>query len=340
MSPGGVRLRCCCRKKRFPFASQHLKIVYLGSGDIGLPTLRALLEAREQGRYELAAVVTQPDRPVGRHQALTPSPIKNLALAAGVPVLQPERIRRPEAVEAMRALAADVFVVFAYGQILPLAVLDAPRLACLNLHASLLPRYRGAAPIHAAVLAGERASGLTVMYMDVGLDTGDILREHPVRLSRRETAGSLHDRLADLAPAALRGALDELATGNAPRLPQDASRATHAPKLERESGRIDWTRDHRTLDCFVRGMSPWPGAWTLLPATPRALGLKIHSALPVRRTVGAPGEIVAQTARGILVAAGGGGGLLLREVQLEGRRRLPAAEFARGHALPPGLRLG
>ena len=271
---------------------------------------------------------------------MTPGLIKTLALEAGIPVLQPERIRRPEAVAALQALGADVCVVFAYGQILPSAVLDAPRLGCLNLHASLLPKYRGAAPIHAAVLAGERESGLTVMYMDVGLDTGDILREHAVQLRRRETAGSLHDRLAELAPSALLKALDDLAAGRAPRQPQDNSLTTHAPKLERESGRIAWTRDHTSLDRFVRGMHPWPGAWTLLPATPRALTLKIHSALPVRRLQGAPGEIVRHTARGIFVAAGPGGGLLLREVQLEGKRRVTAAEFARGHALPPGLRLG
>ena len=317
-----------------------MKIVYLGSGDIGLPTLRTLLQARAEGRHELVAVVTQPDRPVGRHLTLTPGPIKTLALEAGVPVLQPERIRRPEAVEAMRALNADVFVVFAYGQILPLAVLEAPRLACLNLHASLLPKYRGAAPIQAAVLAGDPESGLTVMYMDVGLDTGDILREHRLRLRRRETAGSLHDRLADLAPGALLAALDDLANGQAPRQPQDSALATHAPKLERESGRIDWTRDHVSLDRFVRGMYPWPGAWTTLPATPRALTLKIHSALPMRRLSGAPGEIVGQSTRGIFVAAGEGGGLLLREVQLEGKRRLSAAEFARGQAFLSGLRLG
>ena len=316
-----------------------MKIAYLGSGDIGLPTLRALRLAHEGGRHELVAVVTQPDRPVGRHQTLTPGPIKALALEAGVPVLQPERLRRPEAVEAMRSLDADIFVVFAYGQILPPAVLNAPRLACLNLHASLLPKYRGAAPIHAAVLGGERESGLTVMYMDAGLDTGDILREHRVRLSRRETAGSLHERLADLAPAALMDALDKLAAARAPRQPQDAAQATLAPKLERGSGRIDWTRDHLSLDRFVRGMHPWPGAWTLLPGMPRALTLKIHAALPVRRLVGAPGEVVGRSARGIFVAAGGGGGLLLREVQLEGKRRLTADEFARGHALPLGLRL-
>lgn len=315
-----------------------MKIAYLGSGDIGLPTLRALLAARSAGQHELVAVVTQPDRPVGRHQTLAAGPIKTLALAAGIPVLQPERLRRPEAVEAMRALAADVFVVFAYGQILPPAVLAAPRLACLNLHASLLPRYRGAAPIHAAVLAGERESGLTVMYMDAGLDTGDALLERRLPLRRRETAGSLHDRLAELAPAALFEALDLLAAGTAPRQPQDGARATHAPKLEKASGRIDWTQDHVTLDRFVRGMNPWPGAFTTLPGE-RPLTLKIHAALPVRRCRGAAGEVMHLGPRGFLVAAGGGGGLLLREVQMEGKRRLPAAEFVRGYPLTAGTRL-
>ena len=316
-----------------------MKIAYLGSGDIGVPTLQALLRARLEGRHELAAVVTQPDRPVGRHQTLTPGRIKLLALEAGVPVLQPERIRRPEGVATMQALAADVFVVFAYGQILPPAVLEAPRLACLNLHASLLPRYRGAAPIHAAVLAGERESGLTVMYMDAGLDTGDAMLEYPLPLRRRETAGSLHDRLAQMAPASLLEALDLLAAGRAPRQPQDNALATYAPKLDRASGRLDWSRDHVTLDRVVRGMHPWPGAFTTLPG-PRALTLKIHAALPVRRCAGAAGEVLRTGGRGVLVAAGGGGGLLLREVQMEGKRRLLAAEFVRGFPLPPGTRLG
>jgi methionyl-tRNA formyltransferase len=321
-----------------------MKIAYLGSGDIGLPTLRALLQ---DARHEAVAVITQPDRPVGRHQqTLQASPIKALALAAGKPVLQPERIRRPEAVEAVRALEADVFVVFAYGQILPPAVLSAPRLACLNLHASLLPRWRGAAPIQAAIAAGDRESGLTVMFMDAGLDTGDILLEKRFPLRRRETGGSLHDRLAELAPSALLEALELLAAERAPRQPQDHSLATLAPKLDRESGRLLWTLDHRTLDRRIRAMHPWPGAFTTLPnadaagASPmRPLTLKIHSALPVRRCAGQPGEVVHAGGRGILAAAGSGG-LLLREVQLEGKRRMSAAEFLRGHPLPPGARFG
>jgi methionyl-tRNA formyltransferase len=311
-----------------------MRVAYLGSGDIGLPTLQALFAAP---RFEVAAVVTQPDRPSGRHQRIADSPIKALAMAQGVPVLQPEPIRRPEAIESLRALNADVFVVFAYGQILPPAVLVAPRLACLNLHASLLPRHRGAAPIQASVLAGDRVSGLTVMYMDAGLDTGDILAQTVVPLRRRETGGSLHDRLATLAPAALLAALDLVAAGQAPRRPQDNALATYAPKLDRASGRIDWRQDHRAVERRVRALYPWPGAFTTLPG---GTTLKIHGALPVARGAGQPGEVLAATSRGLLVAAGGGGGVLLREVQLEGKRRLPAADFLRGHPIAPGAMLG
>ncbi len=316
-----------------------MRIVYLGSGDIGLPTLFALHAAQREGRHEVLAVVTQPDRPVGRGLTLAPGPVKAFAASVGIPVLQPEKVRRAEAVAQLAALNADVFVVFAYGQILPASVLALPRLACLNLHASLLPRHRGAAPIHASVLAGDRESGLTVMYMDVGLDTGDVLLERRVRLGRRETAGTLHDRLAALAPGALLEALDLLVDGRAPRRAQDASLATYAAKLTRGSGRIDWGLDHRTLDRFIRGMHPWPGAFTTLATSAGVLSLKVHSALPVRRCDGRPGEILRTTPRGIFVAAASGG-LLLREVQLEGKRRLPAADFLRGHPLTPGAFLG
>ncbi len=213
-------------------------------------------------------------------------------------MLQPERIRRPEAVETLRALGADVFVVFAYGQILPKAVLDAPREACLNLHASLLPRHRGAAPIQAAILAGDAESGLTVMYMDEGLDTGDALLEKRFALAPDETGGSLHDRLAEMAPERLSEALDVLASGNAPRRPQDPALATHAPKLDRQSGRIDWTLDAAFLARLVRAMNPWPGAFTTLPVDGRTLSLKIHAATAVPGAVRASrGKCCAPMAR-------------------------------------------
>ena len=310
-----------------------MRLVYAGSGDIGLPTLRALLH---DPRHEVAGVITQPDRPAGRRQEVRPSAIKTLALEAGIPVQQPERIRRPDAIAALEAMEPEVLVVFAYGQILPAAVLNVPRLAPLNLHASLLPRHRGAAPIQAAIAAGDRAGGMTVMYMDEGLDTGDILltREFPLR--RRETGGSLHDRLAEAAPAALLEALDLLAAGAAPRRPQDNAEATYSPKLTRDSGRIDWQRPCLELDRHIRAMNPWPGAFTQLPD---GRALKIFSALPMRRCTGAPGEIRRHSPRGLLVACGHGG-LLLREFQQEGKRRLPAADFLRGNPLAIGSRLG
>ncbi len=319
-----------------------MRIVYLGSGEIGLPTLRALLAARAAGTHELLAVVTQPDRPAGRGQIVKPGPIKALALEAGVPVLQPERLRRPEAVEALRAFPADVFVVFAYGQILPPSVLAMPRVACLNLHASLLPRHRGAAPIHAAVLAGDRESGLAVMYMAEGLDTGDVLLERRVELHRRETAGSLHDRLAELAPDALFEALDLLAAGHAPRRPQDEALATYASKLERRSGLIDWTAPARSIERLIYGMNPWPCAFTSLPGEAGGASrmLKVFKASAFSRPGGGkPGEVIKTTRFGPVVATGKGW-LVLTEVQLEGKRRMHAADFLRGHPLPAGSFLG
>ena len=199
-----------------------MRIVFLGTGEIGLPTLRMLLD---HPRHEVVAVITQPDKPVGRHQVLTPPAVKVLAEEKGVPVFQPERIRH--ILEPLRELAADLYVVIAYGQILPQAVLDLPKVACLNLHASLLPKYRGASPIQAALLGGESETGMTVMYVDAGLDTGDVLRLEKLPISPEETGGSLHDRLAELGPVALAPALDLLEKNAAPRRPQDASLATH-----------------------------------------------------------------------------------------------------------------
>ncbi len=314
-----------------------LRVVFMGTGDIGLPTLRFLLS---EGLLQTVGVVTQPDRPVGRAQTVTPPAPKRLAAEAGVPVLQPERLRRPEAVEALRALAPDLVVVMAYGQILPKSVLDLPTVACLNLHASLLPRHRGAAPIQAAILAGDRESGITVMHMAEGLDTGDVVLRRVLPIRRRETGGSLHDRLADLAPAALAEALPPLLAGNAPRERQDDASATYAAKLDRDSGRIDWAAPGGHLDLLVRAMDPWPGSWTTLHE-PGGEGrrLKIHRALPVHRAHGKPGVIIRISDRGVLVGAGTGG-LLLREAQLEGKRRLPAEVWARGARLVPGAQLG
>jgi methionyl-tRNA formyltransferase len=317
--------------------SNKPRVVFMGTGGIGLPVLRWLANA---SLVQLVAVVTQPDKPVGRSQLLLPSPIKALATELDLPVLQPQKVRKPEELGRIATFSPELVVVMAYGQILPKALLEMPAIACVNLHASLLPRHRGAAPIQASILEGDKSTGITVMYMAEGLDSGDILLTQAIRIRRRETAGSLHDRLAEIGPRILGSALELLLAGKAPRIPQDESRATYAPKLERESGAIDWSRDCWYLDRLVRAMNPWPGAFTWVQsADGAARKFKIHSALPMHRMAGRIGVVERVGRRGIAVGCGAGG-LLLREVQLEGKRRLAATEFVRGFPLPAGTSLG
>lgn len=304
-----------------------MRIVFCGTGDIGLPSLKSLADSPD---HELVGVITQPDRPAGRDLKPRASAVKVEALARGIPVAQPERIRKD--FSALAGWDPDVMVVAAYGQILPRAALDIPRFGCLNLHASLLPRHRGAAPIQAAILAGDEESGMTVMYMDAGLDTGDILLARRVPILPADSAGDLHDRLAGLAPAAMLEALALLSSGTAPRTPQDAALATYAPKLGRLDGRIDWAEPSALLARKVRAMSPWPGASARISGAV----LKIHSAEASWES-GAPGTVLSAGPQGITVAAGAGC-LVLREVQLEGRKRLPAGDFLRGFPLAPETR--
>jgi methionyl-tRNA formyltransferase len=314
-----------------------MRILFIGTGGIGVPALESLFKSPD---HQVIGVVTQPDKPAGRKQELQASPVKELALRHGAPVFQPGRIKSPEAVQQIQAAAPELIVVMAYGQILPGDVLSAPKVACLNLHASLLPRHRGAAPIQAAIEAGDAASGITVMYMDVGLDTGDILLEKSIPIRRRETGGSLHDRLAEIAPAALSEALPLLAQGAAPRHAQDASTATYAPKLSRESGLIDWRVSQVQIDRKIRAMNPWPAAYTVLPGRDGVTHkLKVFSAIVIRKHSGPPGEVIETGKHGIMVAAGNGA-LLLREVQVEGKKRMAAGDFLRGNPIPQGTILG
>lgn len=300
-----------------------MRVLFIGTGEIGVPVLHSLQNSRD---HELVGVVTQPDKPVGRAQRIEAPPIKAALAGSTVPILQPEKIKNPEAIAEIRALVPDVVVVMAYGQILPRAILEIPRLACLNLHASLLPRHRGAAPIQAAIVAGDRESGITVMYMDEGVDTGDILLQAKLEIFSDETGGSLHDRLAQLSLGALHEALTLLQAGKAPRIPQDSSAATYAGKLEREEGRVDWMESAALIERKIRAFNPWPGAFTVLrDAAGRDLKLKIFSAKVVA---------TANKARGEIVIAAKDGALSLGEVQLEGKRRMTAAEFLRGHAAP------
>jgi methionyl-tRNA formyltransferase len=297
-----------------------MRIVFIGTGEIGVPTLRALINSKE---HELVGVVTQPDKPVGREQRIEPTPIKKALGQAKMPILQPNRIKDREAVEQIRGLQPDVIVVMAYGQILPRAVLDIPRIACLNLHASLLPRWRGAAPIQAAIAAGDRETGITVIYMNEGLDTGDILLQRKIDIMENETGGSLHDRLGEIAPEALLESLRLLAQGSAPRVPQDNSRTTVAPKLNREDGRINWSEPAVVVERKIRAYDPWPGAFTKIADR----NLKIYSASIVDLS-GKPGTVLRHEKE--VVIAAGTGALSLEQVQLEGKRRMSAPEFARG----------
>src|SRR5256714_2905785 len=301
-----------------------MRILFIGTGEIGLPTLRMLSNSRE---HELVGVVTQPDKPAGRDQKLTPPSPKQAVQGLGLdlPVFQQARIKSLESVDAIRPLNPDVIVVMAYGQILPRDVLEIPRVACLNLHASLLPRWRGAAPIQGSIAAGDRETGITVMYMDEGLDTGDILLQTKIAIASNETGGSLHDKLAQIAPKALAEAVLLLDKEKTPRPPQENEVATYASKPARKNGRIDWSESAEAIERKIRAFDPWPGAFMEIDRR----HLTIFSATIADRK-GKPGEIFQKENE--LIVTAGEGALSLGEVQLEGKKRMSAVEFLRGHS--------
>jgi methionyl-tRNA formyltransferase len=310
-----------------------MRIIFIGTGEIGLPALHALTKATE---HQVLAVVTQPDKPVGRQLKLAASPIKEAAFKLHLKIYQPEKVGSANSVAQLKYLKPDLIVVAAYGQILNKEILNLPKFGCLNLHASLLPKYRGASPIHSAIAAGERRSGMTIMWMDEGLDTGDILLQETTTLRRHETAETLHDRLATIGASALLKSLPLVETGTAPRIKQDKEKATLTKKLKKEDGHINWDQPQMAIDAHIRAMTPWPSAYAWIPQETDHKMLKIFTTIISRRAKGKPGEVVRVDKHGILVAAKTGG-LLLREVQLEGKKRMHAAEFARGFNLPVGL---
>jgi methionyl-tRNA formyltransferase len=287
------------------------------------------------GPGEVVGVVCQPDRPSGRGQRLHAPPVKLLAEERGVRVYQPEKLRSGEAERTLRDWSPDVAVVAAYGRILPTALLDLPRLGCINVHASLLPRYRGAAPIQWAILRGEETTGVTIMNMNERMDEGDILLQEEVSIGSEETYGELQDRLAAIGAVALGRALELLHAGRLTPRPQDHSAATLAPMIEKEQGRIDWSESALEIARQVRAFNPWPSAFTTLDGKL----LKLHRARPVDEDVRAAPGTVLSAAHTIHVAAGAGV-LEIDELQLEGRKRLAATEFARGGGLAVGARLG
>lgn len=307
----------------------------MGTPVLARVSLQALLNA---AALKVVAAVTQPDRPKGRNLKLQPSPVKELALQAGLPVLQPQRARDEAFFPQLATFAPDLIAVAAFGQILPRTILDLPRFGCLNVHTSLLPKYRGAAPIQWAILNGDAETGVTIMRMDVGLDTGEIVAQQTTPILPEDNAETLHDRLAALGAELLARTIPEYAAGRLPVRPQPAEGVVYARKISKQDGQLDWSQPANVLWNRVRGLAPWPGAFTWLPGLPHPHLLKVWKA-SVADLSGKPGEVLAADASGIAVACGQGA-LRLLEVQREGGRRLVAREFLAGHALPPGLRLG
>lgn len=304
-----------------------MRIVFMGTPDFAVPCLQRLLE----DGHEVPAVFTQPDKPVGRHAVLTPPPVKQLALSHGIPVYQPTKMRDGTVAALLRELAPDCLVVVAYGRILPQEILDVPPRGCVNIHGSLLPRYRGAAPIQWSVIRGETVTGVTSMFMDAGMDTGDIIDTLTTPIGENETAGELFERLAPLGARLLSTTLAAIADGTVTRRPQNDAEATMAPMLEKAMGRLDLTRPAQELHNQVRGMNPWPGAF----CTAGGKTLKIHETR-VAAGSGAPGTLLC--ADPVTVACGEGA-LQLMTVQPEGKPRMAAEAWLRGARLPQGARL-
>ncbi|MGA9777565.1 MAG: methionyl-tRNA formyltransferase [Limisphaerales bacterium] len=330
-----------------------MKIVFMGTAELSCASLEAL--ARDQ-QFPVAAVVTQPDRPKGRELKLQPSPVKALAQKFKLPILQPVKARDEKFIAELRGLAPGLIVVVAYGQILPQDILDLPRHGCLNVHTSLLPKYRGAAPIQWAIANGDAEAGVTLMKMDAGLDTGPIVAQRHTPIQPTDDSATLHDRLARLGAELLMEAIPDYVAGKIQPRPQPVDGVSHAPKIKKEDGRIDWQLPAQTIVNRLRAFTPWPGAYTFLrsaghrpganmpapnqaevvPGAPRPQLLKTWKVERVEKS-GAPGTILSADKNGIVVACGQGA-LRILELQREGGRRMNTVEFLAGHALKPGDR--
>jgi methionyl-tRNA formyltransferase len=308
----------------------RLRTVFLGSGAFAIPSFEALLDAG----HHVLALVSQPDKEKGRGRALAPPPLKPVAEARGIPVLQPRRVRHPEAQAELQRLSPDLQVVVAYGQILPRSVIDIPRLGTVNVHGSLLPRFRGAAPIQWAIASGDTQTGVTTMLIDEGLDTGPVLLARPTPIGPEETASELEARLARLGASVLLETVDGLAAGTLRPRPQDHSQATVARLLEKEDGRIDWKLPAEAIARRVRAFHPWPGAFTRF----RGRTLKVLRARAVEAGGAPPGVVARVDGEAIEVGCGGDSRLRLLELQPESRKAMTAAAFAAGARISPGSR--
>ena len=307
-----------------------MKIIFMGTPDFAAASLEALIASR----HEIQAVVTQPDKPKGRKGELTPSPVKVIAKREGIKVYQPLKVRDEDFVETLRAYNPDVMVVVAFGQIIPLSILKMPKYGCVNIHGSLLPKYRGAAPIQWAVLDGEKETGITTILMDEGIDTGDILLKKTIKIDTDETSGSLFDKLMALGAETILETLDELEKGSLTPTKQGESPTAYAKMLTKAMGLIDFTRSAKELDCFVRGMNPWPSAYTLLSGKT----LKLWKVRAVDGS-GKAGSVIGIDKESFTIACGEGA-IEVLEVQLEGKKRMSAGDFLKGSTLNIGQELG
>ena len=309
----------------------RLRTVFMGTPRFAVPSLAALAES-----VDVTLALCNPDRPAGRGRSMASPPVKEEAVRLGIPVFQPEKVRHPDAVARIAAEAPDLIVVAAYGHILPKSILDIPRLGCINVHASLLPKYRGAAPINWAVARGETVTGITIMRMDEGMDTGPMLHVREMPIGEEDTAETMFSKLSILGAEALREALGRLGEGTLAGTPQDAALATYAPMLKKEHGRIDWTRPAREVRNLVRGMAPWPSAFALHAG--KTLKVLLAAVSGESGAAGEPGEFVALGHDGISVACGEGV-LRLRVVQPEGGKAMDAWAYAQGRRAAAGERL-
>lgn len=303
-----------------------MRIVFMGTPEFAVPSLKALVEAG----HDVCGVFTQPDKPKNRGMKLLPTPVKEFALTVNIPVFQPAKLRDGTALDILRQLDPDLIVVAAYGKILPVDILELPRLGCINVHSSLLPKYRGAAPINWAILNGEDETGVTIMHMAEGLDTGDMIASVSTPIDINENAQELLERLAALGAELLTGVVDDLAAGRAKRSVQDDSLSCYAPMLSRELSPVDWGRTARQIHDQVRGLYPWPAAVTEIDGVRCKL---LRTALTGERTDKAPGSFVRADKRGLWMACGGGQVLEIAELQPDGKKRMAASAFLLGHPI-------
>ncbi len=319
-----------------------MRILFMGTPEFAVQSLDSLIKSG----HEIICVVTQPDRPKGRGQKLTPSPVKVAAQAAGITVYQPQKIKTPEFVGQLKQLNPDLIVVVAFGQLLSKEILELPQNGCINVHASLLPQYRGAAPIHWAVINGETKTGITIMQMDEGLDSGDSIISRAIPIEAEDTTGLIHDKLAQLGAELLIEAVSLIDSGAVVKTPQDHEKATYAPLLTKATEKIDWSKTPRDICNLVRGLNPWPGAYTMLGDKvlkiwmARPCNIDEIAGLPPAISDSSVGEIAGRVPGAGFAVVSSGGYIVVTEVQLQGSKKLKAEEFMHGHNIDRGLRLG